>query len=200
MAPPEAAPPPGPSASPDGPAPGARWFIALWPDPATRAAIATLSRPLIPRGARPTHPEDLHLTLRFLGPLDPGVLDRVAAEVQGFEAPAVDLAIDRIGHFRRSRTLWCGPRETPPGLAALAARVEGLAVAAGLSPEPRPFRPHITLARKVGPAPGGLLGTWPREVHWSATELVLAAGVASAAAPGAARYRVHRLRRLEPEA
>jgi RNA 2',3'-cyclic 3'-phosphodiesterase len=43
-----------------------RYFFALWPDRQVREALSTLSRSLS-AGGRPHHPDDLHMTLVFLG-------------------------------------------------------------------------------------------------------------------------------------
>ncbi len=128
----------------------------------------------MPKGARGTHAHDLHLTLRFLGPLDPEALARVegAAESVTGVSP-VPLCIDRLGHFPRSTILWAGPSVPGAGLLGLVAGLEEALNARGFVPEARPFRAHITLARKVRRPPPG---TWGHPVSWIARELVLAAG------------------------
>ncbi|MGE5152393.1 MAG: RNA 2',3'-cyclic phosphodiesterase, partial [Bdellovibrio bacteriovorus] len=117
---------------------------------------------------------DLHHTLRFIGPLDQearGRVERAAETVQG-QAP-VYLRIERVGHFARARVLWAGPAAPGEGLIELVARLEEALVAQGFAPEPRPFRAHITLARKVRRPPRR---AWGAPVPWLARELVLAAG------------------------
>ena len=95
-------------------------------------------------------PDALHLTLRFLGNLEPDTLERVRAELATVRGAPFPLALDGRGTF--------GPRAAPRvvligvsvGLdvcAALAARVEAACQRAGLEPEPRRFRAHVTLAR-----------------------------------------------------
>jgi 2'-5' RNA ligase len=164
--------------------PGARWFFAIWPDAAASVALAARLPALPPSGARPPHPDDLHLTLGFLGPLAPatlGCVEQAAARVRGV---SFELAIDRVGHFRRARVLWCGPTLTPDPLSALVADLWGQLGVCGLSPDPRPYQAHITLARRVvhpPPAP-----EWPDAVRWIAREFVLAAG---SGGPGP-RYRI----------
>jgi 2'-5' RNA ligase len=128
---------------------------------------------MLPPGARVTYPQDLHLTLRFLGELDSDALERAEGAADGLAAQAVPLRIDRLGHFARSQVLWCGPSSPSPQLLALADRLEGLLAARGFAPEPRPFRAHITLARKVRRP---VSAAWGDAVEWTARELVLAAG------------------------
>lgn len=152
-----------------------RWFFALWPDPAARDALAAARAGLIPPGARPTHPLDLHLTLRFLGELDDTGLASAEAAAGGVASGAVAVLLDRLGHFARSRVLWAGPSRPDPSLLALADQLEAGLQGAGLPPEPRPFRPHVTLARKVNRRPGPE-SPWPATIGWQATTFALAAG------------------------
>lgn len=163
-----------------------RWFFALWPDEATRAALAAPLAGWLPKGARPLDPRDLHLTLAFLGPVAPEVMpciERIATRIQ---AAPFALRIDRIGHFRGARVLWCGPTETPPALETLVADLRDGLATCGLALDPRPYRPHVTLARHVAVAPRV---SWPAAVTWRADAFVLAAG---GGAPTGRRYRIAR--------
>lgn len=165
---------------------GQRWFLALWPDPEVRDALARVSRGLMPGAARRTHPEDLHLTLRFLGPLSPEALTQVEGAAETLAGmPCVHLRIDRLGHFPRSGILWAGPAVVDPGLRALAARLDQALGARGFPPEVRPFQAHITLARGMRRPPAD---PWGEPVPWIARELVLAAGQEGQVP----RYRVRR--------
>lgn len=152
-----------------------RWFFGLWPDPLTGAALAARARPLIPPSSRAAHPLDLHLTLRFLGELDPEALRAAEAVGDAVQAGHFRLRIDRVGWFPRSRVLWCAPSQAPDALCDLVARLEQALTAHGLPPETRPYRPHLTLARKFrleGPL------VWDEPVLWEASEFVLARGLA----------------------
>lgn len=168
---------------------GARWFFALWPDAAARDSIARAAAPLIPRGARATHPLDLHLTLRFLGPLSDTDLAAAERTADALNAGPVPVRIDRIGHFARARVLWCGPAAPGPGLLELAGRLEQALGHQGFAPETRPFRPHITLARKVPPGPHLAAARWGEAIDWTAGELILAAGLEREAPRYGARRR-----------
>jgi 2'-5' RNA ligase len=157
-----------------------RWFFALWPNAAARTALADACAGLALAGARPTHPRDLHLTLRFLGELDDTALANAEAAAGRVRAECVPVVLDHLGHFARSRVLWAGPSRPDPALTALADQLEAALCAAGLPPETRPFRPHVTLARKVcrGLDPGSSWPgpTWPGSIGWRATAFALAAG------------------------
>jgi RNA 2',3'-cyclic 3'-phosphodiesterase len=163
-----------------------RWFFAIWPDDAVRAALASRLPELLADGVRPTHPSDFHLTLAFLGPLAPDVLGCAERAADRIHAAGFDLELDRVGHFARARVLWCAPASPPELLPALVSDLEARLSTCSIAADPRPYRPHITLARKVAAAPP--VSEWSRPIRWSVRELVLAAGYGG---PGP-RYRVRR--------
>lgn len=96
-------------------------------------------------------PESLHLTLRFLGEVPAASVDAitgaVATAVAGIRPFALALGAPRAFPTpRRARVLVLEVAKSE-ALARLAAAVERGVVAAGLAPETRRFRPHVTLAR-----------------------------------------------------
>jgi 2'-5' RNA ligase len=95
-------------------------------------------------------PDALHLTLRFIGQVEPGVLDEVRHGLAAIRAAPFRLALGERGTFgpRRSpRVVWLGVGEGLDACTALAAGVEEACQAAGLEADPRGFRAHVTLAR-----------------------------------------------------
>jgi 2'-5' RNA ligase len=100
-------------------------------------------------GAHWVPPENLHLTLRFIGEVnerEAALLDEALSTV---ERSPFELQIQGCGIFAQRRgpeAVWVGVNSTPP-LVDLQAAVERAAVRAGLAPEEKRFRPHITLAR-----------------------------------------------------
>jgi 2'-5' RNA ligase len=98
-------------------------------------------------------PDSLHLTLRFLGNLQPEVLERVRGELSSVRGEPFALALDGRGTFgprTAPRVVWIGVSQGLDACAELAARVEAACGRAGLEPEPRPWRAHVTLARARG--------------------------------------------------
>jgi 2'-5' RNA ligase len=160
-----------------------RLFFALWPDDDTRRALAALAGEHLPPGSgRPVEARNLHLTLVFLGSVDEAFRDcaeRAAATISG--APfALDLR--RIGHWPRPRVLWSAPESTPDALVGLVGALGNALIPCGHVPETRPYRAHITLARKVR---GPLHGVDHELVRWPVTDFHL---VASETHPRGARY------------
>ena len=107
--------------------------------------------------------EGLHLTLRFLGPtLD----DRVEAATQALRGAAegrsaFDISIGGGGTFPphgRPRALWLDVRDGEEGLVGLAGEIDRELTHAGWVLDPKPFRPHLTLARSDGVPAGAAIG------------------------------------------
>jgi 2'-5' RNA ligase len=143
-------------------APRRRVFFALWPDAATRAALFKATRAAVrDGGGRPTPARNLHVTLAFLGPVTEGMLAELSA-LGPLPSPAFDLELDRLGYWERAQILWVGPGHVPPPLASLEAALWQRLVALGFARDPRPYFPHVTIARKAQAARGVVRAvTWP---------------------------------------
>jgi 2'-5' RNA ligase len=137
-----------------------RLFLALRPPEAIRDRLLDLMDEGLPT-LRWQDEDQLHVTLRFIGEVERGQAEDLAAALTAFRFPAFELRLAGVGRFarRRAGALWAGlaPREP---LAHLAARLERLCQTAGLPPERRAYHPHLTLARWSGPEPAAALGPW----------------------------------------
>lgn len=130
-----------------------RLFLACWPDGSVRAQLARL---LPARGrdvGKPTDQQNLHLTLVFLGSVDGERLACLEEMAGGVAARACSLHLDAIGFWKRSQILWVGTSRVPQSLAGLVSALNGGIKRCGFAPETRPFKVHVTLARKVRRAP-----------------------------------------------
>ena len=149
--------------------PTRRLFFALWPDAQQRGALHSATRQCVSScGGRPVPVQSLHLTLAFLGAVPEGrvpELDRIARRVaDAFPARAQPLLLtfDRLAHWARPQILCALGTEEPAAdtdaasAPALAATLKNETVAAGFSPDLKPFRAHVTVARKVAHAPSAL--------------------------------------------
>lgn len=129
-----------------------RCFLAVsLVDPA-RSAVAEYLAHLraTVAGVSWTRPEQLHLTLKFLGSVSPSRLPaleaRLADAFRAFGPDALDVGgVGAFPSLARPQVVWVGVRA--PSLSALADAVETSCVAEGFAPEPRTFRPHVTLGR-----------------------------------------------------
>jgi 2'-5' RNA ligase len=161
-----------------------RLFFALWPDERTREQLAALARELPAADGRASHPQDLHVTLAFLGVVSPARLDCVLAAADAVRGAPFWLQVDRVGFWPRPRILWCGPDAHPPALLGLVDALRRELKACGFVPERRPFQAHLTLARKARKTAGFGL---ERAVSWPVSDFVLAGSRPGDPAP---RYRV----------
>jgi 2'-5' RNA ligase len=131
-----------------------RTFIAI-PLPAeARNLLASLQDEMRPLGSdvRWTAVPSIHLTLKFLGEIDAGILPRLAGRLRDTAAThsPFRLHLRGLGAFpelRGPRVIWCGVGGDLPALVRLQEGVEEACVAGGLPAEDRPFRPHLTLGR-----------------------------------------------------
>jgi 2'-5' RNA ligase len=100
-------------------------------------------------GARWQSDEQLHLTLRFIGEADRNRQADIAAALGRVRAPDLSLDLAGVGMFDskgRPNSIWAAASASP-ALIALTKSVDRALVGAGIPPETRAFRPHITLAR-----------------------------------------------------
>ncbi|MBK6982591.1 MAG: RNA 2',3'-cyclic phosphodiesterase [Betaproteobacteria bacterium] len=129
----------------------ARLFFALWPDLPARQALAAHGERLARlAGGRPVPASRLHLTLVFLGEIEPPRIDSLREAAQEVEANRFGMALDEIGSFRHARVAWAGLRKPSPALLTLQAALAGNLARRGIELEPRPFAPHLTLVRGIG--------------------------------------------------
>lgn len=149
-----------------------RLFFALWPDPATRDALAaTAGRLRRTCGGKAPPAANLHLTLAFLGDVPEVRVPELADLAATLVAEPFVLELDRIGYWRQQRLVWAGPQSCPDVLAALAAALGAGLRARGFRSERRSFQPHVTLLRDARRAPAQA-GCGP--LAWRPTQFVLA--------------------------
>lgn len=138
-----------------------RSFVALEMPPEVKEHAAGLIRELKPSGAdvKWVEPHNLHLTLKFLGEVDPGTVTDIITGLDGACAgrPALSLAVTGCGAFpqaRAPRVVWLGLGGEVAPLADLARAVEAALEPLGFAPEERAFKPHLTLGRVRQPRRG----------------------------------------------
>ncbi len=123
-----------------------RTFVALpLPDVVVAALVAAQAG--LP-GGRPVEPQNLHLTLAFLGELHEPVVEDVHYALQAIRLPAFELRLAGLGLFGNGKLRVLHAQvEAGPGLGKLRDKVLQAARSAGLEMERTRYRPHVTLAR-----------------------------------------------------
>lgn len=146
-----------------------RLFLALWPDAATRQAIAAEGeRWQWPPGARRYAPQDWHVTLHFLGSVPAARLPELQTALSVPLTPFV-WTLDGPACWPRGLAVLASRRAAPP-LAALHRRLAAALRGRGLPVEARPLRPHVTLARHAATAVPPAVA---RSIVWTVSEYKL---------------------------
>lgn len=162
-----------------------RLFFALWPDDAVCNALAAAARPLLEAcPGRRIPSRNYHLTLAFLGGVAEDQLDAIRAAAATVRADTFDLCLDVHGHWRGPKVAWLGCSNPPVTARTLAGALWAALQPLGFQPDPRPFRPHLTVLR------GCTACDWPgpvTPVDWPVRDFAL---VRSETLPEGPRYTV----------
>jgi 2'-5' RNA ligase len=128
-----------------------RLFIAIDLPDAILNKLEPLSRST-PAG-RPSAPEQMHLTLFFLGEVPEENVAGIIAALQTIRVTPFSLKLEGVGCFpspNRPRILWVGISPTPT-LHDLKKQIDAALIPLGFTPDKKPFHPHLTLARIKNP-------------------------------------------------
>jgi 2'-5' RNA ligase len=168
-----------------------RLFYALWPDDATRSALQALQMQMHLAG-RNTSYANLHLTLAFLGEQPAASLPTLKKVLTQLPRVPIELTIDRMAYFNKSRIAWAGSHAVPPALFDLQAALGKALVESGIDFDQRAFKPHITLARNAAAPEDRAFNS----IDWQANEVAL---VHSLQVEGVLTYRVLAAQRLDSD-
>ncbi len=133
-------------------APTQRLFFALWPPIELSRELHRLAGDF-PRGAtdRRVAPENIHLTLAFLGSIDASFRECAERTASAVCQEPFTLVLEQMGCWPKSGILWVGPGATPEPLLRLVQVLTSGLGECGYQAEQRPHATHLTLARKVHP-------------------------------------------------
>jgi 2'-5' RNA ligase len=160
-----------------------RLFLALWPTAEIRVRLATGIRDWLgQKASQAQRPDQWHTTLVFIGYVDEVVAEAVEDLAASVTCAPFVLTLDRLDHWRKPGIACLTASETPPPLQQLVAELEAALDAANIAYDRRPYRPHLTLARKVarldrkGPIP---------PLAWPVDDFALMESISS---PAGSRY------------
>ena len=138
-----------------------RTFIALPVAGSPVDAVGAMIRDMEEAGvsAKWVEPQNMHLTLKFLGDLPrtriQPLADAVSRAVQG--EPRFEIALRGAGAFpspARLRVLWVGIREGADRLVRLSRSIDESTLSSGFGPADKAFRPHLTIGSARGESAG----------------------------------------------
>lgn len=159
-------------------------FFAWWPDDSLRVAAGhAFAAAVAAAGGRAVPPENLHITLEFLGSVPVARLGDLATLGAAARLPVAQLVLDRLAGWSRGEALVALASEVPAPVAAFQSDLRNALRERGFRVDSRAFRPHLTLARKLR-AP--FAGSASVPFAWPCTTLAL---VASEPHPGGSRYQ-----------
>ena len=130
-----------------------RTFLAVEISDEVRSRAVELIQSLstLAEGVRWVRPENLHVTLQFLGEVEDRELNdvcrgasRAAANVSAFSCDCG--SVGAFPDLQRPATVWIGAK-ADSGMGSLHEQVETAMAELGFPRERRPFKPHITLGR-----------------------------------------------------
>ena len=164
-----------------------RLFLALWPEAQQQHDWAEMAQNLLPAGCGRLVPaQNLHITLLYLGELSLEMRQAFESRLDHIHVQPFTLNLDQFGHWRRPQVFWWGAKQTPELLEQLVQALRQAAKACGMQVDQRPYKAHMTLARKVKRAPGRISA---EPFAWPIKEFVL---VQSTLLPEGAKYEVRR--------
>lgn len=140
-----------------------RTFVAVLIDEHIRESISRVQNEVkkLAPDVKWVAPENLHVTLKFLGDVQEDALPEVfsAVEKAAGSVRSFELAMSGLGAFpnpQRARVVWVGAEKGREELIELAAAVEAELVSTGFAREEKPFKAHVTIGRIRDRAPRGL--------------------------------------------
>lgn len=137
-----------------------RLFIALTLPPAVRDEVAGLAERM--SGLTWTRPEQLHMTLRFLGDVTQAQIEPMIDRLRAVHVEPFILPVEGVGTFppnRPPRVLWVGAGSGHPRLFQLRQKIDDAVLGSGVDMDVRTFHPHITIAR-CGPELNSAFPQW----------------------------------------
>lgn len=114
--------------------------------------IAEVQNVLIKTGAdvKLVEPKNIHMTLRFLGNITPGTVEKIFEEMKKVQFVSFDVRLDGVGAFpnpRFPRVVWVGITQGADQLRSIFEQLEPKLLRLGFAPDPKGFNPHLTIAR-----------------------------------------------------
>ena len=95
-------------------------------------------------------PQNIHITMRFLGDISPTMIDAIHEEMEKVSFNPIDVELKGLGVFptlKYLRVVWAGIQKGANELRKVFDQLEPLLRKLGFKPDPKGFSPHLTIAR-----------------------------------------------------
>lgn len=114
--------------------------------------LANVQRHLVQTGAdmKPVEPQNIHITVRFLGNIPPAIVERVFDEITQVKFTPFTVQIKGLGAFPNPhypKVVWAGITKGADQLKSVFSQIEPTLRRLGFTPDHRGFSPHLTIAR-----------------------------------------------------
>lgn len=130
-----------------------RLFFALWPDESTRQILTRLTETFSAQAGKPVVPNNLHVTLVFLGNVDQITASAIKQRACDISVEPFELTFESLNYWQQPKICCFTCKDIPPQIIDLASKLNTFAKQSGLQTDPRPYVPHITLSRHAQSAP-----------------------------------------------
>jgi 2'-5' RNA ligase len=98
-------------------------------------------------------PQNIHLTIRFLGNISPSIVDAIHQEMKQLSFTTFEIELVGLGVFPKlthPRIVWVGIRKGADQLKDVFEQLEPRLMGLGFKPDRKGFSPHLTIARLKG--------------------------------------------------
>jgi len=95
-------------------------------------------------------PQNIHLTVRFLGNISPPMVDAIYEEMKQLSFAPFEIELRGLGAFPKlsyPRVVWAGIRKGADQLVKIFEQLEPRLRGLGFKPDSKGFSPHLTIAR-----------------------------------------------------
>jgi 2'-5' RNA ligase len=117
-----------------------------------RKRLAAMLKLLVQTGSnlKPVEPQNIHITIRFLGGIASNMVEKVFEEMQKARFAPFSVQISGLGVFpdlRYPRVVWAGITKGAAQLRSVFSQLEPRLRGLGFTPDNKGFSPHLTVAR-----------------------------------------------------
>jgi len=126
-----------------------RLFFALWPDNKSRQQIDHINQQITLSGTRKLIVDNLHITLVFLGNVDDAIAEAVQRRAGDIIASPISLQFDELDYWAKPKVVCLTCHRQPKAVYQLVNALTRMLADYPVRVEQRPYRAHITLARKA---------------------------------------------------